>query len=186
MNSDELFQYMVRDPDRARCELSLLDFTKQAWPALEPGVQFVHGWAVEAVAEHLQAVTEGHIKRLLVNVPPGCTKSMLTNVMWPAWEWGPRKKPHYRYISASYEQGLAVRDMVRCRDLVKSEWYHSRWPIEPKDDQDAKTFYANTATGGWRPLHGSAFSNCPASENSTSSAAKRAANCTPIGRPDSL
>lgn len=140
---------MLADPAKARAEFSLLEFTKQAWPTLEPGSNFVTGWAVEALAEHLQAVTEGHIKRLLINVPPGCTKSWLTNVAWPTWEWGPRGLAHHRYISASYEQGLAVRDMVRGRDLVKSEWYQERWPIAFKDDQDQKTYYANDATG-WR------------------------------------
>lgn len=149
MNLEAMLKQMMADPAKARCELSLLEFTKQAWEQLEPGVAFQHGWAVAAIAEHLQAVTEGHIKRLLINVPPGCTKSMLTNVMWPAWEWGPRGWGHMRYISASYEQGLAVRDMVRCRDLLKSEWYQQRWPIVFKDDQDQKTFYANERTG-WR------------------------------------
>lgn len=149
MNADEMFAAMLRDPDKARAELSLLDFTRQAWEVLEPGVGFQHGWAVEAVAEHLQAVTDGQIRRLLINIPPGCTKSMLTNTMWPAWEWGPRGKAHHRFISASYEQGLATRDMVRCRDLLRSEWYQTRWPLPFKEDQDQKTYYENTSTG-WR------------------------------------
>jgi predicted phage terminase large subunit-like protein len=149
MNGDELLASMLRNPSKARCELSLLEFTKQAWEVLEPGVKFQHGYAVEALSEHLQAVTEGHIKRLLINVPPGCTKSMMTNVMWPSWEWGPRALEHHRFISASYEQGLAVRDMVRGRDLLKSEWFQARWPVAFKDDQDQKTYYENTRTG-WR------------------------------------
>ena len=75
--------------------------------------------------------------------------SMLTNVFHPAWEWGPRGLASHRFISASYEQGLAGRDLVRGRDLVKSEWFQERWPIEFKDDQDQKTYYENTQTG-WR------------------------------------
>lgn len=135
--------------DKIEAEGSLLSFVKQGWHALEPGAVFQHGWAIEAVAAHLEAVSNGVIKRLLINIPPGCTKSMLVNVFWPAWEWGPRRMPHLRYISASYEQGLATRDMVRCRDLLTSEWYKKRWPIEFKEDQDQKTLYANTFTG-WR------------------------------------
>lgn len=146
---DTILRSLAQDPDRSRAELSLLEFTKQAWAVLEPGIEFKTGWAVQAIAEHLQAVTVGHIKRLLINVPPGMSKSMLTNVFWPCWEWGPKGKSQYRYISASYEQGLATRDLVRGRDLVKSEWFQERWPIEFKSDQDEKTYYENTRTG-WR------------------------------------
>lgn len=133
--------------DRDLCKGSLLDFVKQGWPSLEPGMDFTSGWAVEAVSEHLEAVSRGEIRRLLINIPPGCTKSMLTNVFWPAWEWGPLGMPHYRYISGSYAQTLATRDLVRSRDLIKSEWYQARWPLEFKTDQDQKTYYENTNRG---------------------------------------
>jgi predicted phage terminase large subunit-like protein len=147
--TDSVLARILENPDKARCEFSLYEFVKQAWPVLEPGVTFVDGWAVRAIAEHLQAVTDGQCKRLLINVPPGMSKSMLTNVFWPAWEWGPRGLAVHRFISASYEQGLATRDMVRCRDLLKSEWFQERWPIAFKEDQDQKTYYENTNTG-WR------------------------------------
>lgn len=141
--------FMLENAEVFSAELSLIEFTKQAWHTIEPGCNFTTGWAVGAVAEHLQAITDGQIRRLLINIPPGCTKSMLTNVMWPAWEWGPRNKPYYKYISAGYEQGLGIRDLVRCRDVIKSEWYSKRWPIEFKTDMDQKTLYQNMNTG-WR------------------------------------
>ncbi len=54
----------------------LLPFVKAAWPVLEPGREFKCGPLVEAIAEHLEAVTSGCIKKLLINVPPGCAKSL--------------------------------------------------------------------------------------------------------------
>lgn len=146
---DDNLDFMLKYRDRFSAEMDLLEYTKQAWHAIEPGVKFQSGWVVGAIAEHLQAITDGQIKRLVINVPPGCTKSMMTNVMWPSWEWGPRKLPHHRFISASYEQGLATRDLVRGRDLILSEWYQSQWPIKFKEDANEKTYYANTSTG-WR------------------------------------
>lgn len=140
---------VLRDLDRADSEESLLGFIKLAWPQIEPGTPFIPGWPVQAICEHLEAVSKGQIKRLLINVPPGCMKSLTTNVFWPAWEWGPRKQPGLRYISASYEKGLATRDLVRCRDLIQSEWYRALWPIDFKDDQNLKTFYQTTHQG-WR------------------------------------
>lgn len=137
--------------NKLESERNLIDFIKNGWHALEPGQPFVTGWAVEAICEHLQAVTEGEIKRLLINVPPGCTKSMTTSVYWPSWEWGPRNKPHYRYILAAHEQNLAIRDSVRARDLMLNEWYQQNWGenLQFKGDVNAKTYYANTKTG-WR------------------------------------
>lgn len=141
---------LVRDElDKADSAASLLGFIKLAWKHLEPETPFVYGWPVEAICEHLEAVSKGQIKRLLINVPPGCMKSLTTNVFWPAWEWGPRKQARLRYISASYEKGLATRDLVRGRDLMQSEWYSRLWPIRFKDDQNLKTYYQNSQQG-WR------------------------------------
>ena len=145
--AEEFAERFETDPDKLHAELSLFEFCKQAWHVLHPGTPFTDGWAVATVAEHLQAVTEGDIQRLLINIPPGCTKSMLTNVMWPAWEWGPRGIPHMQYINSSYGESLASRDMMYCRDLISSEWYQERWPIEWKDDDRGKTKFSNTERG---------------------------------------
>ena len=114
-NRDEV----LRDLDRFETKRSLLQFIKLSWKHLEPAVPFVDGWAVHVICEHLEAVSRGEIKRLLINVPPGCMKSMTTSVFWPVWEWGPFGRPDLRYINASYEKGLATRDMVRGRDLLQ-------------------------------------------------------------------
>jgi len=154
--TEGLIKAALREPQRALIELDRLDcqesfyqFVQRAWPALEPARPFVGGWAVKAVCDSLQAVTEGKIQRLLINIPPGCTKSMTTSVFWPAWEWGPRRLQHHRFINASYDKRLATRDLVRCRDIICSEWFQARWPMELKEDQDEKTYYENTKTG-WR------------------------------------
>src|SRR5574337_1791760 len=115
--------------EREACRRSLVEFVRSAWKVLEPGQPYVHGWHVEAIAEHLQAITDGEINRLLINVPPGTMKSMLTGVFWPAWEWGPRGHAYIRCIGASHAQGLAIRDNMKMRRLVASEWYQQRWPI---------------------------------------------------------
>ena len=76
-------------------------------------------------------------------------KSLLVGVFWPAWEWGPKNLPHLRYVCASYSQTLAIRDNVRMRRLVSSEWYHRHWGDHVKlaADQNAKTKFENEATG---------------------------------------
>lgn len=128
---------------------SLAEFVRGAWDVLEPGQPYVHGWHIDAVCEHLEAVTRGEILRLLVNIPPGTMKSLLCNVFWPAWEWGPLGLAHHRFIGASHEEGLATRDNMKMRRLVQSEWFQERWPTPLTGDQNAKTYFENTATG-WR------------------------------------
>lgn len=135
--------------ERELCRRSLVDFIRRAWPVLEPGQPYIHGWHMEAICEHLEAVTAGQIKRLLINIPPGTMKSMATAVFWPAWEWGPRSMPHIRFIGASHEEGLAIRDSVKMRRLITSEWYQTLWPTALVGDQNAKTYFENDRTG-WR------------------------------------
>lgn len=133
--------------ERELCARSLSEFVSQAWHVLEPGQPYIHGWHVDAICEHLEAITHGEITRLLINIPPGTMKSTLTSVFWPAWEWGPKKMPHIRLIGASHEQGLAVRDTRKMRNLINSDWYQSRWPIALTSDQNQKTYYENDKTG---------------------------------------
>jgi hypothetical protein len=76
-------------------------------------LKLVEGWPLDAICLHLEAVTFGDINRLLINVPPGFMKSLLTDVFWPAWEWGPMNMPHTRYVAFSYSEGITTRDNKR-------------------------------------------------------------------------
>lgn len=107
------------------------------------------GWHIDAISEHLEAVTGGEITRLLINVPPGMMKSLSCGVFWPAWEWGPMGMPHLRFIGTSYKDTLATRDNLRMRRLIQSDWYQERWPLELTGDQNAKLKFENVASG-WR------------------------------------
>lgn len=136
-----------REREVRAAEASLSEFTRQAWHVLEPSTELKWGWGLDAICLHLQAVSDEEIFRLLMNVPPGSMKSLLTNVFWPAWEWGPLAKPHMRFLSTAHKQDLAVRDNIKCRRLIQSEWYQERWPIQLMGDQNAKTKFENDATG---------------------------------------
>ena len=133
--------------ERELCRRSLADFAKRAWHVLEPATPLKWGWALDAICAHLEAVTDGRINRLLMNVPPGTMKSLLTGVIWPAWEWGPRGMPQSRFLGTSHKQDLAVRDSMKCRRLIQSDWYQRLWPTALTSDQNAKTKFENSATG---------------------------------------
>ncbi len=107
--------------------MSLHEFVRQAWPHLETDIAFVDNWHIQALCEHLEAVLDGRIKQLLVNVPPGCMKSLLTAVFLPMWAWGPRARPETRWMFISYDQKLSTRDSRKCRTLLQSDWYQANW-----------------------------------------------------------
>lgn len=137
--------------EREQYEESLIDFAGYVWPVVEPAIPFIRGWAIQAIAEHLEAVSYGHIRRLLINVPPGFSKSLMTDVFWPAWEWGPLNRPHLRYICASYSNHLTERDNLRCRNIVVNDRYRRLWGdrFGISNEQFTKIKFANDKTG-WK------------------------------------
>ena len=130
-----------------KAKRSLKAFVMQAWPILEPGTEFVEGIHIDAICLHLQAVTEGRIPHLIINVPPGHAKSLLTGVFWPAWAW--IEHPESRWLFSSYREPLAVRDSLKCRRLIESDWYQQRWGsrFQLRDDQNQKQRFENDRTG---------------------------------------
>lgn len=106
-------------------ETSLRTFTRQAWRVVEPFTRFIPGWHIDAICEHLQAISEGKIKKLIITVPPGHMKSLTTCVTWPAWDW--LRMPWLRWMFASYSSSLSVRDHNKMRLLIGSGWYRSNW-----------------------------------------------------------
>ena len=139
--------------DRADCEESLYTFLKHAWRYIDSS-EFTDGWPIEAVAEHLQAVTDGQLRRLIINIPPRCAKSSLTSVAFPAWTWAQPNASHtagpgVQFLHASYAQQLSLRDSVKCRRLIESPFYQSMWGDRFKltGDQNTKTRFDNDKGG---------------------------------------
>jgi len=139
----------VREAEREYCARSLSHFIRRAWHVVEPAQAYIHGWHIDAIAEHLTAVTEGEITRLAIAVPPGMMKSLSVSVFWPAWEWGPLDKAHLRTVAASHNEKLAARDNLRSKRMIESDWYQFLWGDRVKlaRDQSAKLKFETTRTG---------------------------------------
>lgn len=136
------------EAEKLLCAQSLAYFVQRAWRHIIPD-KLVWNWHMDAICDHLQALSSGGISshRLLINVPPGSSKSTLVGVMYSAWLWGPAGQTWHRYIGAAHEQGLAVRDNRMTRELVKSPWYQRRWPIALQGDQNEKLYFENEHRG---------------------------------------
>lgn len=128
----------------------LRTFTQLAWPELNPGTPMVWSWHLDAICEHLEAVTAGNIRRLLINVPPGSSKTTIVCQTWPVWEW--LRHPERRWGFAAYGADLSTRDSVARRRLISSEWFQRQmqptWSLA--GDQSVKMSFDNDAGGGMR------------------------------------
>jgi len=153
--------------------MSLAEFFRAGWHVCEPGIPLQDSWHIDALCDHVQAALEdwyavvrwqqraakpGHdpiadprpeqrIKDMAINISPGTAKSRIVSVYAPAWMW--LLCPSWRAIFISGNPRVASRDSAYCRMLIQSDWYQNTfkpaWKFAP--DQNAKTFYRNTARG---------------------------------------
>jgi phage terminase large subunit-like protein len=125
----------------------LSDFIAGAWHVVEPGRPYIHGWHIDAISEHLEAATNGEIQNLIINMPPRHMKSLLVSVFWPMWVWTFR--PESRWLFLSYADNLAIRDSLKCRRIIKSNWYQANFGdvFQLTGDQNQKTRFDNDKTG---------------------------------------
>jgi hypothetical protein len=128
--------------------LTLRQFIREFWPVVEPGRSFIHNWHIDAIADHLTAISNGQLKDLIINVPPGHMKSLSVAVFWPAWEWA-EINPGSRWLFSSYAQNLSRRDSVKCRRLIQSPEYQTRYgdKFELAGDQNEKLRFETNKTG---------------------------------------
>ncbi len=150
---------LIRELHYRLCERQhgLREFAHCTWPILEPAIPLEWGWPHDAICDHLEAVTCGHIQRLLINIPPRHMKSTLVTIMWPCWDWGPAARTitgrtAKRWIFSSYAQSLSLRDSLRRRLIFSDPFYQAGWGDLVKIGGqrfmvDAQVKYANTQQG---------------------------------------
>jgi predicted phage terminase large subunit-like protein len=137
---------------RGICQESFYEFLKEFWPVIvaeEP----VFNWHVKYLCDELQTMAErifqGKPKKydLVINVPPGSTKTTILSQALPAWVW--TRMPSFRFIVATYKHELSLRDAVRCRELVESEIYQKCFPwVKLREDENLKGLFTTTEKGG--------------------------------------
>ena len=110
-----------------KCEENFADFVINHWEYIEPSKKLVLGWPFYAICIMLQCVTNKTLQKIIMNVPPGFMKTLLTQVFWPAWEWGPRNMPGIRYVCFSYSSDLTEKANSKFLALINCPVYRRRW-----------------------------------------------------------
>ena len=111
---------------------SLRSFIPMAWPILEPATPFSGNWHINAICEHLEEISRGELRRLIINIPPRHMKSLAVTTFWPCWEW--LSRPETRWLVASYAQTLSNRDSVNCRRLITQPGF-----VDPRKPEAERT-----------------------------------------------
>ena len=101
------------------------EFVRRAWPQVETA-PLRWGWHMDAVCEHLEAVQRRELRDLVINVPPGTSKTLLASVLFEPWVW--TLSPEHRFITASFNDRVILHNARRTRSLVESPWWAARWP----------------------------------------------------------
>lgn len=135
----------------ALCKKEFFFFIQEFWAEIIPEDP-VWGWYIPYIAGELQELAQYVLKRekkpydLLINIPPGMTKSTICTVMFPAWLWA--VDPTLRVLTASYSSSLSLDHAVRSRDIISSAKYKSYFgDISLKADQNNKGHYKNNFNG---------------------------------------
>ena len=105
----------------AALRTDFMTFVHRSMLTLNPGINFLRNWHLDAIAWHLQRVMAGEIKRLIINMPPRSLKSQMVSVALPAFWLG--HQPRQKIFGISYGSDLAAKHAGDFRALVESRWY---------------------------------------------------------------
>lgn len=131
---------------KERYKESFKEFIVDAWPYIDPA-PYMDNWHIDALCDHLQALYEGDIKRLILNVPPRCSKTNIGCIAFPAWVWA--NEPQHKFIYGSHSLKLAGDSSLKCRDLILSPWYRGIFgnDFSLRKDNLTKTYFSNDKMG---------------------------------------
>lgn len=152
MNSKvKIPQKLIDAIEREACKASFFEFVQSFWSIVikeDP----VYNWHIPFLCDELQKLAPYIIGRkkkpydLIINIPPGTTKSTIVTIMFPAWLW--TQDPTVRIISNSYSADLSIEHAIKSRDIIISDKYKRLFPeVEIRKDKGQKKAYENTKTG---------------------------------------
>ena len=102
------------------CQNNFLAFVKTVWP------EFIAGRHHKIIAEKLERVANGELKRLIINMAPRHTKSEFASYLFPAWFMG--RAPSKKIIQATHTTELAVNFGRKTKNLIESDDYQEIFP----------------------------------------------------------
>lgn len=131
-----------------QCKRSFYEFVKQSFHLAAINQQFQDSQLMRVLCQFCEDIYYGNIKKSVINVPPSVGKSTIISILFPVWCW--IRDPSIKIICVSYTPSISHGFAEKSLDLLKSDWFKSRFSIQLRNEnQTAKGYYKNTQ-GGWR------------------------------------
>ena len=113
---------------------------------LREGTVMLRNWHHYIIEYVLQAVYDGKIDRLIVNIAPGYTKTeqVVLNFICRGLALNPRSK----YIHTSYSGDLAQENSSKIKETIQSQEFQELWPMQTRVDSTAKKRWFTELGGG--------------------------------------
>ena len=125
---------------------SFLHFIAMFAPTLVP--DWLMGRHIHVIADKLQKVESGEIKRLMVFLPPRSSKSVICSKLFPAWYVG--RHPQHEILTVSHSDQLASDFGRSVRDLVNYDLFNTVFPdVQLRSDV--------RAAGKWKTNQGGTY-----------------------------
>ena len=143
----KVFPYLVREQTQDSFYKFFLTFWETATGSSRPEA---FNWHVRYLCDQLQIIAErvfrneARMQDLIVNVPPGATKSTVCSILFPCWIW--TRMPSARIICASVNNDLAERFSAKTRTVLTSELYRKSFSYVQLERR-SKTRLWNSAGG---------------------------------------
>lgn len=126
-------------------ESSFTEFVRVLFPSVY-GLAFHFSRHHRLLIKTLELVYTKKIKRLIVNMPPGYSKTELVVILFSAWCMA--KNPKCRFMHTSYSDDLALGNSSKVRDVLQSELFSLLWPMKIRTDSQAKKMWTIAEHGG--------------------------------------
>jgi predicted phage terminase large subunit-like protein len=112
-----------------KAQNDFMTFVKRVWP------EFIEGSHHKRIAEKFNDLSQGKIKRLIINMPPRHTKSEFASFLLPAWMIG--RKPNLKIIQTTHTTELAVRFGRKAKTLMDMPEYKEVFTTRLREDSQA-------------------------------------------------
>lgn len=101
-------------------------FFKFSFHELHPYATYHHNWHIDVMAHHLHLVSQGKIKKLIINMPPRMLKSECVSIAWPSWELGRDGRKSFLCLHGSKALGVDLHE--KSFELMGSKRYQALFP----------------------------------------------------------
>lgn len=122
-------------------------FVTKVFGEVAPGSKYLNNWHIDVICDAIMDMYEGGNSRLMINMPPRYMKSLICSVALPAWILG--HNPKAQILCVSYNDELADKFAMNCRDIMQSDWYRELFPTTRlHQSRQAVNDFATTCGGG--------------------------------------